>query len=77
METLVCKKRSAVSASSLLRKIEEWWKSTEFREMAVITGYRQFEFDPEDGYQEFIDACNNYWQNLTAKEKLEKWNLFH
>ncbi|MFS2717026.1 hypothetical protein AAH068_19150 [Bacteroides uniformis] len=39
---------------------EEWWENTDFPTMERITGCRQTDFSPEDGYQEFVDACNEW-----------------
>jgi hypothetical protein len=41
--------------------------------MERITGFRQSEFDPEDGYQAFADACDNYWNSLDCKKKTSIW----
>ncbi|MDR1370099.1 MAG: hypothetical protein LBJ72_08275 [Dysgonamonadaceae bacterium] len=57
-------------------KAEQWWRKTDFRQMENITGYRQFEFDPEDGYQAFVDACNNYWNSLSRDGKTCIWEKF-
>lgn len=61
--------------NSVLSKAGQWWRATDFMEMARITGLRQYEFSPEDGYQEFVDACNNYWKKLTREEKITIWEI--
>lgn len=62
-----------VQESELLEKIKEWWGQTEFREMERITGFSQSDFNPNDGYQAFVDACENYWESLSLEEKIEHW----
>ena len=52
---------------------EEWWENTDFPTMERITGCRQTDFSPEDGYQEFVDACNEWWNELPALEKKKVW----
>jgi len=56
-----------------LAKAEKWWGNTDFQQMERITKLRQYEFDPEDGYQEFVDACDNYWDKLDKNEKIRIW----
>jgi hypothetical protein len=76
MKTLESTNRRSVSETDLLKELNKWWGETNFEEMSMITGYRRYEFDPSDGYQEFVDACNRYWEALTTKEKQIKWNLY-
>ena len=56
---------------------KRWWNETDFRLMALITGFRQYEFNPEDGYQEFVDACDNYWDLLDRDEKIRIWREYN
>jgi len=51
----------------------DWWGGTDFKEMERITGYRQLDFDPEDGYQAFVDACDKWWNEQTPDEKIALW----
>ena len=55
---------------------DKWWYSTEFKVMEIITGYRQLDFDPEDGYQKFVDACDKWWESLPKREKIELWKEY-
>ena len=48
--------------------VNEWWNNTPFWLMENITGYRQDDFSPEDGYQDFVDACDTWWDNLSFNE---------
>jgi len=50
--------------------VNEWWGNCGFREMEMITGFQMTDFDPEDGYQEFVDACDEWWDKLPLKEKI-------
>ncbi len=59
-----------VRESELLQKADEWWGETDFREMERITRFRQLDFDPEDGYQAFVDACNGWWDGHSTDKKI-------
>jgi hypothetical protein len=50
--------------------LNEWWQNAGFDTMKSVTGFSFHEFDPDDGYQDYIDYCNNIWNNLTEEEKL-------
>jgi hypothetical protein len=39
--------------------------------MEHISGYRQADFDPQDGYQAFVDACDKWWSEQTTEEKID------
>ena len=58
-------------------KVEQWWGETDFRQMEQITGFRQLDFEPDEGYQEFVDVCNNYWGKLGREEKIELWQTYN
>lgn len=49
--------------------MEAWWGDTDFPTMESVTGYRQDDFSPEDGYQDFVDACNEWWKAKSYDEK--------
>jgi hypothetical protein len=57
-------------------RVEQWWGGTDFRQMERITGFRQADFNPDGGYRAFVDACDNYWEQLNAKEKIEVWKKY-
>lgn len=48
----------------------EWWDTCDFKTMEIVSGYRQDDFSPEDGYQDFVDTCNNWWDSLEDDEKI-------
>jgi hypothetical protein len=49
------------------------WSESDFTQMERLTGFRQIDFDPEDGYQDFVDACDSHWNRLCDEEKVLKW----
>ena len=61
------------NANTTLADANKWWNETDFVQMERITGFRQIDFDAEDGYQDFVDACDTYWNELDDAEKLEIW----
>ena len=63
-----------IRQSELMRNIDKWWHDRDFRQMERLTGFRQEDFDPENGYQAFVDACNNRWNTLSTEEKIRLWN---
>ena len=56
--------------SELLRRAVGWWGNADFRVMERITRYRQLDFDPDEGYQAFVDACNEWWNEKNTDEKI-------
>ncbi|MDR2191293.1 MAG: hypothetical protein LBO62_00220 [Endomicrobium sp.] len=44
--------------------------------MEKITGYKQDNFNSEDGYQDFVDVCERYWKALPKEDKLEKYKEY-
>lgn len=59
--------------SALLEYAETWWHEQDFKQMERISGYRQDDFDPENGYQAFVDACDSWWDALSTEEKIRLW----
>ena len=59
-----------VLESELMGTIADWWGQTEFKAMERITGYRQIDFSPEEGFQAFVDACHEWWNGKTNDEKI-------
>ena len=57
-------------------QLDEWWGHTEFWEMELMTGYRQDDFDPEDGYQDFVDACDEWWEKQSYSNKVYLYKQF-
>ena len=58
-------------------KLNEWWGDCGFREMELISGFRQRDFSPEDGYQDFVDACDEWWDSLSYTDKVSIYKDFN
>ena len=56
------------------KELKEWWGKTDFREMEKVTRFMQIDFNPEDGYQDFVDACDNWWEGLSKEDKQDVYN---
>lgn len=59
------------------QQMQEWWGSLDFKEMERISGFQQDVFSPEDGYQDFVDACNNWWRRQGYKGQRSIWTTYH
>lgn len=59
------------------KELDNWFAELDFQELESITGFRQYNFDPEDGYQDFVDACDNWWKELSTGEKKEIYNEYN
>lgn len=57
--------------------VQAWWNELGFEHLIRITGYHPTDFNPEDGYQDFVDACNDYWEKLSYEDKLSHYNEFN
>ena len=57
--------------------VQAWWDELEFEHLIRITGYHPTDFNPEDGYQDFVDACNDYWNELDEFDKMRIYRDFH
>lgn len=57
--------------------LNEWWGEQGFRDMERITGFRQSDFSPEDGYQDFVDACDEWWDSLSYADKVSIYKDFN
>lgn len=69
-----CEKNVRVRPTSfMLPNAQRWWCQSDFQQMERITGYRQDDFSPEDGYQAFVDACDKWWEILSTEEKICLW----
>ena len=45
-------------------QLDKWFNQQDFETLEEITGYNLLDFDPEDGYEEFVEACHDYWNDL-------------
>ena len=55
--------------TEFVERMEAWWGDADFPTMERVTGYRQDDFSPEEGYQDFVDACNEWWKAKSYDEK--------
>ncbi len=56
-------------------KIDRWWAGLGFKEMEYITGYNYLKFDPEDGFQDFVDTCDEEWKKKSVADKIELYHM--
>jgi hypothetical protein len=54
-------------------RMEQWWMESDFKQMERITGFRLYDFAPDEGYQSFVDACDSYWEQSGTKGKIRIW----
>lgn len=54
-----------------LENANDWFECADFKTMERISGLRQTDFSEEDGYQEFVDAVEEWWENLDDKKKVD------
>ena len=66
----------ATSKKTTIEEAEEWWSQADFTKMEAITGFEYQNFVSEDGYQDFVDACNDYWHQLSNEEKIDVWKTY-
>ncbi|MBP3529485.1 MAG: hypothetical protein J6K02_12605 [Alistipes sp.] len=53
-----------------------WWRQTDFPTMERITGLRQSDYDPEDGCQAFVDACEAWWSGQSEEDQIRIWKEY-
>lgn len=58
-------------------KLNLWWHSIDFETMWKITDFRIWDFSEDDGYQDFVDACDKFWYDLSYTEKLELYKMYN
>ncbi len=63
-----------VLESELMQTVEKWWSGLDFKTMEHLTGNRQVDFDPADGFQAFVDACRWWFDGKTNEEKIFIWH---
>jgi hypothetical protein len=50
-------------------KFNLWFNALDFTAMERITRLRQSDFSHENGYQSFVDACEQWWHKTPQVEK--------
>lgn len=67
------------TTSSMVYDADRWWSNISLKERESITGIIQEDFVKDvsilddEADDAFDDACNIYWHNLSAKQKILKW----
>lgn len=49
--------------------IQEWWDNLDFEQLEDITGFLQCNFSTEDGCQDFVDTCNDWFNQHSFAEQ--------
>ena len=57
--------------------VNNWWLNVPFDIMEEVTGFRMIDFSSEDGYQEFVEACNDWWDWLTLDNKIIYYQMYN
>jgi hypothetical protein len=63
-------KIKALRRSSPVSYCNRWWYSTDFKTMETVSGFRQPDFDPTESYYRFVNACDDWWENHSKKDKI-------
>lgn len=50
---------------------DTWFGNLDFATLEKVTGFIQTDYSPEDGYQDFVDACEDWWSGLTMQQRKE------
>lgn len=75
MSVIVAGRKSKENSESV-KSLDAWFNAQDFKTMERMTGYSQGDFDPEDGYQEFVDACESWWDQLSTIEKIGYYKTY-
>jgi hypothetical protein len=67
---------ATANKNSIPDRVKQWWGETDFRQMELITGFRQLDFEPDEGYQAFVDACDNCWERFSDEIKIRIWEQY-
>jgi hypothetical protein len=57
--------------------VNGWWATASFETMEEITGFRMIDFSTEDGYQEFVEACDDWWNWLPLYNKTIYYQMYN
>lgn len=57
--------------------LDSWWYQQDFNTIEKITGFKVTDFPLENGSDDFVEACDKFWENLTRGEKLSYYNEFN
>lgn len=67
---------SSIRRDNPANEADDWWEQLPFDTMEEITGLNKTDYDPADGSQAFVDACDEWWYNKTDKQKLHIWKQY-
>ncbi len=59
------------------KELNHWFVNLEFKLLEKITKLGFYNFNSEDGYQDFVDTCENWWKQLSLEEKLGIYNEYN
>lgn len=54
-----------------LEEADEWFCEADFDTMERISGYKRDDYSDEDGYQDFVDAVEEWWDSLDDEKKVD------
>lgn len=57
------------SLDKFKQKMQHWWESADDKTLERMTGLKKTDYLPENGLQEFVDACNAWWNFLDYEDK--------
>ena len=57
--------------------LDSWWYKQDFQSMEKITGYTQSDFSSEEGYAEFVEQCDDWWEKKSNDEKNRIYEEHH
>lgn len=58
-------------SESDLEDAEEWFTDTDFDMMEKISGLNRTDYSEEDGYEEFVEAVQEWWDGLDDEKKVD------
>lgn len=58
------------------KSLDKWFAEADFNTMEKVIGVRQSAFSPEDGYQDFVDFCEEAWSKLTVEQKRDLYEMY-
>lgn len=51
-------------------ELDHWWyMDCGLTELEKATGFSRWDYEPDEGYQEFVDVCDAWWLTLTLEQR--------
>lgn len=66
----------ACTTDGYRQALAAWWAQTNFQDMQRTTGLHQSDFSGQNGYQDFLDACNAHWNALPIERQITIWHKY-